>query len=174
LVWSFKVKRDFLHFGSFKVKDGSQICFWEDRWLGTTPLCDQYHCLYTIARPKQTTIAEVLSTYPPNLSWQRDLVGPKLVAWNNLLPRIANLVLSHEPDVFHWNLTQNGQFSVKSHYQALINLDVPNLNKRLWKLKAPLKVKFFLWYLRKGVLLTKDNLAKRNWHGRKVCCFLSQ
>ena len=80
------------------MKDGSQICFWEDRWLGTTPLCDQYPCLYTIARPKQTTIAEVLSTYPPNLSWQRDLVGPKLVAWNNLLPRIANLVLSHEPD----------------------------------------------------------------------------
>jgi hypothetical protein len=30
---------------------------------------------------------------------------------------------------------------VKSHYLALIHLDVPNLSKRLWKLKAPLKIK---------------------------------
>jgi hypothetical protein len=60
---------------------------------------------------------------------------------------------------------------VKSHYQALIIVDVPNFNKRLWKPKAPLKIKIFLWYLRRGVVLTKDNLAKRNWHGSKMCCF---
>ena len=34
-----------------------------------------------------------------------------------------------------------------------------------------MKVKIFLWYLRKGVILTKDNLAKRNWQGSKSCCF---
>lgn len=49
--------------------------------------------------------------------------------------------------------------------------EVPNLNKRLWKLKAPLKIKVFLWYLRRGVILTKNNLAKHNWHGNKSCCF---
>jgi hypothetical protein len=37
--------------------------------------------------------------------------------------------------------------------------------------KVPLKVKIFLWYLRRGVILTKDNLAKRNWKGSKTCCF---
>ena len=26
-------------------------------------------------------------------------------------------------------------------------------------------------YLRRGVILTKDNLAKRNWHGSKKCVF---
>ena len=40
-----------------------------------------------------------------------------------------------------------------------------------WKIKVPLKIKFFLWYLKKGVILTKDNLAKRNWKGDKKCCF---
>jgi hypothetical protein len=49
--------------------------------------------------------------------------------------------------------------------------DVPNLNKRLWKLKVPLKIKIFLWYLRRGVVLTKDNLAKCNWQGSILCCF---
>ena len=62
-------------------------------------------------------------------------------------------------------------FSVKSHYLGLINQNVPNLNKRLWKLKAPLKIKIFLWYLRRGVILTKDNLAKRNWQRNQQCCF---
>ena len=31
-----------------------------------------------------------------------------------------------------------------------------------WKLRIPLKIKIFMWYFRRGVLLTKDNLAKRN------------
>jgi hypothetical protein len=50
-------------------------------------------------------------------------------------------------------------------------LPVPNLNKRLWKLKAPLKMKIFRWYLRHGVILTKDNLMKQNWNGSMKCCF---
>jgi hypothetical protein len=32
--------------------------------------------------------------------------------------------------------------------------------------------KLFEWYLRKGVILTKDNLAKRNGHGSKKCFFV--
>jgi hypothetical protein len=28
-----------------------------------------------------------------------------------------------------------------------------------------------LWYLQKGVTLTKDNLARRNWNGDTNCCF---
>jgi hypothetical protein len=39
-----------------------------------------------------------------------------------------------------------------------------------WKVKVPFKIKNFLWYLRKGVVLAKDNLAKRNWKGGSECC----
>jgi hypothetical protein len=28
--------------------------------------------------------------------------------------------------------------------------------------EIPLKIKIFLWFLQKGVVLTKDNLAKKN------------
>jgi hypothetical protein len=34
-----------------------------------------------------------------------------------------------------------------------------------------MKIKVFLWYLKKGVILTKDNLVRRNWNGDKKCCF---
>jgi hypothetical protein len=48
-------------------------------------------------------------------------------------------------------------------YKAIIQSDIPvNSNKKIWKLKIPLKTKIFGWYLRRGVILTKDNLFKRN------------
>jgi hypothetical protein len=62
-------------------------------------------------------------------------------------------------------------------YNDLILPDVP-INKvsndKLWKLKISLRIKVFGWYLCKGVVLTKDNLAKRNWHGSKKYVFCHQ
>jgi len=37
--------------------------------------------------------------------------------------------------------------------------------------ESPFEGKDFLWYLYRGVVLTKDNLVKRNWQGSKTCCF---
>ena len=54
-------------------------------------------------------------------------------------------------------------------YLALMDDAVLPLNRPLWKIKIPLKVKVFLWLLHRGVILTKDNLAKRNWNGSKLC-----
>ena len=36
------------------------------------------------------------------------------------------------------------------------------------------KIKIFLWYLKKGVILTKDNLLKRKWKGSSSCCFCTK
>ena len=166
-----KVKHDFLRFGNFKIRNGSQVRFWEDNWLGNGTLKHQYPGLYCITRRKFITIAEVLSTPQPNISWRRSLIGPKLVAWNELYSRIARVQLDQGEDEFTWGLTKSGKFSVKSLYQALIKINIPNHNKVIWKLKAPLKIKVFLWYLKRGVILTKDNLAKRNWKGSLKCCF---
>jgi len=170
--WSslMKVKLEFLRFGTFKVNNGSQVWFFEDKWLGNRALKDQYPGLYNIVREKFMTIAEVMASEQPNISWRRSLFGPKLVAWRELLSRLDHINLVDEDDEFRWNLGQSGHFSVKSHYQALIHSDTPNLHKRLWRIKAPLKLKVFLWYLRRGVILTKDNLAKRHWQN-KTCCF---
>jgi hypothetical protein len=50
------------------------------------------------------------------------------------------------------------------------NLSVDNNNK-IWKMKILLKTKVFAWYLRRGVILTKVNLVKRNWQGSKRSVF---
>ena len=139
-----KVKQDFFRFGTFKINNGSQVRFWEDVWLGHRPLKDQYPGLYSIVRQKFVTIAEVIQPTYINLAWRRSLIGPKLVAWNHLSARLADTTLTQTDDEFYWSLCRNGQFSVKSHYQALIKNDIPDTYKRIWKLKAPLKIKVFL------------------------------
>ena len=53
-------------------------------------------------------MAEVLSSDTPNLSWRRDLIGSKLVMWNNLAARLSNITLNNEQDEFKWNLDQVG------------------------------------------------------------------
>ena len=79
-----KVKHDFLKFGAFIIKDGLQVRFWEDIWLGNRSPHEQYPQLYNIVRKKQDMVAEVLCTQTPNLSWCRDLIGNKLAMWNIL------------------------------------------------------------------------------------------
>jgi hypothetical protein len=56
-------------------------------------------------------------------------------------------------------------------YLDLMNEDTQFLHKYLWKLKRPLKIKIFMWFLRVKVLLTKDNLIKCKWKGCSKCCF---
>ena len=103
--------------------------------------------------------------------WVGDIIGNNLIAWNIHLTCITNIGLSQQDDEFHWNLHQDGVFSMKSHYLALIHSKVPNLIKCLWILKAQLKIKIFSWYLQRGVILTEDNLIKQNWKGSKQCSF---
>ena len=132
----------------------------------------QYPTLYDIVRHKSDTLALVMQTSPPNMSFIRTLYGPRLALWNALLGRLASVQLTQGSDEFRWNLTGNGMFSVDSLYRALLHSDVPvDNNKKNWCMKIPLKLKIFAWYLRKGVILTKDNLVKRNWNGSTKCAF---
>jgi hypothetical protein len=48
---------------------------------------------------------------------------------------------------------------------------VEDNNKMLWKAKLPLKIKIFMWLIKQGAILTKDNLTRRNWQGDKTCSF---
>jgi hypothetical protein len=51
-----KVKSDFLDRGYFKVGNGQNTRFWEDTWLGDTPLSQQYVVLYNIVRQKNVLV----------------------------------------------------------------------------------------------------------------------
>jgi hypothetical protein len=165
------VKEDFFKRGYFKLGNGTSVRFWEDVWLGGTPLSHQYPALYNITQHKNVLVSTVFATEPINISFRRGLNDNKWVQWLHLCQRLITIDLTTEPDKFIWKLTDSGIFSVKSMYLDWMNDHTVYLRKYLWKLKIPLKIKIFMWFLSNKVLLTKDNLAKRKWKGCQKCCF---
>jgi hypothetical protein len=87
--------------------------------------------------------------------------------------KVAHIRLNDQ-DIFSWGLHQSGIFSASSMYKALITDSRVRFNTLLWKLKVPLRIKIFLWCLIRGVVLTKDNLIRRNWSGNKLYVFCTQ
>jgi hypothetical protein len=93
-------------------------------------------------------------------------MGNNLIIWYTLVQMIMHVRLNTNKDVFHWNLHQHENFSIHSMYLALITNGSAIRNTLIWRLKIPLKIKKkIMWYLQKEVVLTKGNLAKKNWKG---------
>jgi hypothetical protein len=155
------VKDTFMSFGSFKVKDGSQTRFWMDTWLGNQPLKDKFSALFNIVRRKQDSVTRVLASVPLKISFCPNLVGRNIRDWYRIVASIQDVNLQGERDAVVWALHSSGSFSVKSMYTALINNWV-RVSQDIWQIKIPTRIKIFLWYLKRGVILTKDNLARRN------------
>jgi hypothetical protein len=168
------VKDDFLKRGAFKLGNGEDIRFWEDVWLGGTTLAQQYPALYNIVQTKNVRVSTVLAQTPLNIGFRRAFNDYKWNQWINLCQRLMTVQLTNSPDKFVWKLNESGIYCVKSLYLDLMNGHTPFLRKYLWKLKIPLKIKIFMWFLNSKVLLTKDNLAKRKWKGCQKCCFCNE
>jgi len=156
------IKDEVLANGSFDIKDGTNTRFWDDTWVGDKPLKVKYPSLYNIVREPHATVSKVMTTSPLNISFRRALVDNKLAEWLSLVARISNVELVEGSDYFRWSLTKSGLFSVRSMYLYLIDTQTPFRHRKIWKIKIPLKIKIFLWFLQRGVVLTKDNLAKKN------------
>jgi hypothetical protein len=99
-------KKYFFPYGSFSIKDGSEIALREDKWLGNAPLREHIQ-LCTILCVKCNTIAKVLESSPQNVTYRRDHVGPRLASCNALLQRQASVHLMQ-------NLHESGKFYVDS------------------------------------------------------------
>jgi hypothetical protein len=169
--WSglMEVKNLVLEWGRFEVQDGSQTRFWEDLWLGREPLNVKYPALYNLVKKKNMSVAQVLSTTPLNVSFRRALIGVNWDSWLSLVGNVLEVNLNNLRDSFH--RTASKKFSVKDLYSDMILRSGTPANCWAWKAKIPLKIKIFLWYLKNGVLLTNDNLVKRQWKGCTKCCF---
>uniref|UniRef100_A0A453QJT6 Reverse transcriptase zinc-binding domain-containing protein n=1 Tax=Aegilops tauschii subsp. strangulata TaxID=200361 RepID=A0A453QJT6_AEGTS len=82
--------------------------------------------------------------------------------------------LSDEEDSFRWKLTNNGLFTFNSMYLDLINSGPIPRSLHIWRVKVPLRIKIFMWFVHKQVILTKDNLLRRRWVGSSRCCYCDQ
>jgi hypothetical protein len=169
-----RVKDEFSKHGSFIIGDGQKARFWEDSWLGKTPLSIHYPYLYIIVRHINVKVADVLNQTSLNIKFMCVFRNGIWENWLNLVKSLMVIQLTDEPDSFSWHLTAFGIFSVKSLYAEYMNDYISYLKKYLWKLKVPLKFRIFMWFLHKKVLFTNDNLARRKWTGCRKFAIVSQ
>jgi hypothetical protein len=94
-------------------------------------------------------------------------VGELWEDWLDLVGKVMAVSLTEHRDCFLW--TANKTFSAKNLYNDIILRVGARANCWAWKAKLPLKIKIFLWFLKNGVVLTKDNLVKRRWKGCGFC-----
>jgi hypothetical protein len=128
--------------------------FWKDKWLTSRPLYEQFLNLFNIVRNKSALVVDVFSATNFNLSFHRTIRGIKLMEWHNMLNLLSNVTLNLSSDKFVWDGHKNGIFSVQSMYHCLMNNPNDERNKKLWKLKLPLKIKVFCGiYVRERSLL---------------------
>jgi len=160
-----RVKSVFFNRTKFILGNGTTTRFWEDTWLGESPLALQYPSLYRIVQRRDDFVASVLQSIPLNIHFRRTLAGSHWETWIHLVSRPMEVQLSQQPNQLRWKLTRNGEFSVKSMYMDVINSNTILSSKHVWKVNVPLKIKVLMWFVHNQVILTKENLAKRNWTG---------
>ena len=76
-------------------------------------------------------------------------MGTTLLEWQSLVARVAFINLNEGQDTFFWNLNNNGLFSVTFMYKYLVNNGI-KVTQEIWHMKVPLKIKIFLWFLKKA------------------------
>ncbi|KAJ1693012.1 hypothetical protein LUZ63_009710 [Rhynchospora breviuscula] len=83
------------------------------------------------------------------------------------LASVATHSDNHEP---LWRWSANGTYSSASAYSVLADPGTrTEYHNKLWILKAPPRVKIFLWLLLLNRLLTQQNLILRNWPANDGC-----
>jgi len=166
-----EVKELLLQQGRFMVNDGHQTRFWGDVWVDQQPLMRLFPDLYRIVRKKGVSVASVLSSTPLNVSFRQKIMEERLKEWLKLVSLVLPVNLNNDKDIFIWHIKKNGKFSTQSMYREIMKREKLSGKEMFWKAKLPLKIKIFLWYLKRGVILTKDNLLKRIWKGDPKCDF---
>ena len=124
------------------------------------PLKERFSILYNMVINHHTIMGQMTL----DISSRRALTGNKFIDWHNLVAKKAHIHSSNKKDTFTWDLHKYGQFSVCFMHQYMLNLGVVF---SFWGWKFWLNLKILLWYLQRGAILTKGNLAKRNWTGIK-------
>jgi hypothetical protein len=78
-------------------------------------------------------------------------------------------------DSIIWNLTPSGEYSTTSAYNAhFYGATQTNMNKMVWKVWAPPKIKFFAWLAIRNRLWTSDWLERRGWDNCGLCPLCNQ
>ncbi|XP_058766261.1 uncharacterized protein LOC131639833 [Vicia villosa] len=161
---------------SISCKLGSDLWFefWNDSWLGNTPLRDVCPVIFGAIEDSSAKVTDHGIWQDDSWIWSFPPIHSSNGAAIAQLSSLINLLLPVQPslsalDGYVWWRNPSG-FSVSNAYDAIL-LGLPSsppLNNTsmvmfecLWKTKVPSSILFFGWRIIWNRLLTKTNLFKR-------------
>jgi hypothetical protein len=171
-IWNdlLKVKQLYLKGRLISIGNGQSTSFWDDPWCGVIALEEKFKDLHEICTEQSKNVVEIAER-GWRLNFRRWLDERAQNQWRQMRDMLATCALSPQKDLVKWTWEKTRNFSVKSMYDHLCSGDVNESNNKIWKSKIPLKIKIFMWLIQQDAILTKNNLAKRNWSGDKKCYF---
>jgi hypothetical protein len=105
------VKDEFFSRGSFSLGNGFKTRFWEDTWLGDTPLTNKYPSLYNIVQRKNDLVANILTGSHLNIEFRRVMSGHRLEFGIQLVRSLIRVNLTTKEDRVIWNLSPSGSLT---------------------------------------------------------------
>lgn len=152
--------------------DGTIIRLWEHNW-GFGAIKISLPNLYTFSINTEITLAQAVAALENGIQHQfRQNISVE--AQEELLQLCDYLQELHldqtKKDEIFWNWTTSGSFTVNTAYNYL--KEGPRIKmsiSKLWKIKAPPRMKIFMWLASRNSVLTHDNLQKRGWELASIC-----
>ena len=159
------------------IGTGAETKVWEDAWIPTDPA--------RAVKPKSAIIDKELRLHHlidfDSNEWKVGLINEVIDAED--IPRILSLRLrkTGRKDSYSWKHTNSGCYSVKSGYAiaveqrkksqgiVLMEPSCNSLKSKVWKLKAPRKIKQFLWQALSGYVAAASKLKERHCRTDSVC-----
>lgn len=156
--------------------NGSTIKFWTDRWCSEHPLSLLYPNLFQHSSDPDLLVVEAFENSSLQLHFTRQLTGILLTEWHSLHTQLINCTPNPSiSDTLSWRWSNIGAFSVHSFYLWLEYGGIKNSTYTTILLsKMPLKIKIFLYLLKRNKILTKGNLLKKGWQGDTSCHFCGE
>jgi hypothetical protein len=146
---------------TISLGDGSRTKFWGDNWLqGKTPKVIA-PTLFTLARRKNLTEAQVLQEGRWIQGLRKITTTMQIQEFIDLWSMLREIRLEHQPDAIQWRFMPSAKYSTKSAYLVqFLGSCADHDWSSLWAAKAESKCKVFAWFILQSRLWTANRLAK--------------
>ncbi|KAI4994259.1 hypothetical protein ZWY2020_029307 [Hordeum vulgare] len=154
------------------IGNGGKTPFWEVPWLREKPM-DIAPLIFAASKRKNWVVRDALrdNVWVHNINHSANLSINHIVQFVDLWVCLEQFqhVLDVEDDI-SWKFEANGEYTVASAYRIqFLGSMTTTMNKTIWMVWAPPKVKFFSWLATQNRIWTADRLEKRGWDNCGLC-----
>nr|GEY75586.1 protein ALP1-like isoform X1 [Tanacetum cinerariifolium] len=150
-------------FMRFKLGNGENDHFWEDRWIEGDTLKKRFPRVYTLELCREITVAMKVTQPCLAFSFQRSpRRGVEQKQFEEVVTLVHGVRLVPMSDRWTWTLVNSGESSVASVRKLIDDKTLSDFDsKTRWIKYVPIKVNVLAWKVKSDSLPTKFNVSRR-------------